>query len=96
MRPDQREEAEAALFALEKDEPWMDDGSLTGRRWESEGAMAQQVEAVKARIGGVAALAAQELVQAGRMLDETNKKLQAEISMRTELVEACKALHGLV
>ena len=35
MRPEEREDAKVALAALERDEPWLDDGSLTGRRWDS-------------------------------------------------------------
>ena len=92
MRPDQREDAKAALNALEKDEPWMDDGTPSGRRWDSEATMATKLEAVAKRVGEVAALAAQELAQAETVLDETRKKLQAETRIKTEVEEDCKAL----
>jgi hypothetical protein len=92
MRPDQREEAKVALAALEKDEPWMDDGTLSGRRWESEATMASKLEAVVLRIGKVTADAAQELARADKALDETKKKLQAERRIKTEIAEDCKSL----
>jgi hypothetical protein len=92
MRPDQREEAKAALAALEKDEPWMDDGTPSGRRWESEATKVSKLEAVVLRISKVTADAAQEFASADKALEETKRKLQAEQRTQTEIAEDCKAL----
>ena len=92
MRPEEREDAKAALAGLERDDPWMDDGTPTGRRWASEATMESELAGATKLLGEVAAAAAKELAGAETMLREAKKQLQAEIELRRDIVEDCKAL----
>jgi|EP01046_Picozoa_sp_COSAG06_P027055 hypothetical protein len=54
--------------------------------------MDSKLEAATKRLGEVAATAAKELADAETKLREAKKQLQAEVALRKEVVEDCKAL----
>jgi hypothetical protein len=57
-----------------------------------EATMDSKLEAATKRLGEVAATAAKELADAETKLREAKKQLQAEVALRKEVVEDCKAL----